>query len=54
MPSKERENMIKLECSECKRVNYFSRKNKKLLKTRLEIKKYCRHCKKHLAHKETK
>jgi len=25
------DNMIKLECTECKRVNYFSRKNKKTL-----------------------
>ncbi|MBI4993107.1 MAG: 50S ribosomal protein L33 [Candidatus Magasanikbacteria bacterium] len=54
MPSKERENMIKFECKECKRTNYFSRKNKKLLKERLEINKYCKHCKKHTLHKETK
>ena len=54
MASKERENMIKLECTECKRTNYFSRKNKKLLKNRLELKKYCRHCRKHVMHKETK
>ena len=48
------DNMIKFECSECKRVNYFSRKNKKLLKTRLETKKHCKHCQKHTMHKETK
>ena len=48
------DNMIKLECTECKRVNYFSRKNKKILKDRLELKKYCKHCKKHTPHKETK
>lgn len=54
MPSQERENMIKFECSGCKRINYFSRKNKKLLKNRLELKKYCKHCKKHIVHKETK
>ncbi|MDX9893162.1 MAG: 50S ribosomal protein L33 [Patescibacteria group bacterium] len=48
------DNMIKMECTECKRVNYFSRKNKKTLKDRLELKKYCKHCKKHTAHKETK
>lgn len=46
--------MIKLECVECKRINYFSRKNKKTLKNRLEIKKHCKHCKKHTVHKETK
>ncbi|MFA5021321.1 MAG: 50S ribosomal protein L33 [Patescibacteria group bacterium] len=48
------DNMIKFECSECKKINYFSRKNKKLLKTRLEMEKYCKHCKKHTHHKETK
>ena len=48
------DNMIKLECSECKTINYFSRKNKKTLKERLEMKKYCKQCKKHAIHKETK
>ncbi|MFA6306991.1 MAG: 50S ribosomal protein L33 [Patescibacteria group bacterium] len=48
------DNMIKLECTVCKRVNYFSRKNKKTLKSRLELKKLCVHCKKHTLHKETK
>jgi len=47
------ENLIKLECTICKRVNYFSQKNKKL-KTRLELKKFCKHCKKTTPHKETK
>ena len=47
-------NMIKLECTECKRINYYSRKNKKTLKDRLEIKKYCKHCRKQTLHKETK
>jgi len=48
------DNLIKMECTVCKKVNYFSKKNKKTLKTRLELKKYCRHCKKHTGHKETK
>lgn len=48
------ENLIKLECSVCKRVNYFSHKNKKTLKNRLELKKHCKWCKKHTMHKETK
>ncbi len=46
--------MIKLECTECKRVNYFSRKNKKTLKERLQLKKFCKFCGKHIVHKETK
>ncbi len=48
------DNMIKLECTECKTVNYFSRKNKKTLKERLEMKKHCNKCSKHTQHKETK
>ncbi|PLX20567.1 50S ribosomal protein L33 [Candidatus Parcubacteria bacterium] len=48
------DNMIKLECTECKRVNYFSRKNKKTLKERLELKKFCKFCNAHITHKETK
>ena len=48
------DNLVKLECSECKRINYYSRKNKKVLKDRLELKKFCKWCKKHTLHKETK
>ncbi|MDF1497577.1 MAG: 50S ribosomal protein L33 [Patescibacteria group bacterium] len=48
------DNLIKFECTECKRVNYHSSKNKKTLKNRLELAKYCKHCKKRTPHKETK
>ncbi|MBI2099375.1 50S ribosomal protein L33 [Candidatus Uhrbacteria bacterium] len=48
------DNLIKFECSECHRVNYHSSKNKKKLKTRLELKKFCQWCGKHTLHKETK
>jgi len=48
------ENLIKLECTECKRTNYYSQKNKKIIKERLELNKYCKFCKKHTKHKETK
>ncbi|PIT86703.1 MAG: 50S ribosomal protein L33 [Candidatus Magasanikbacteria bacterium CG10_big_fil_rev_8_21_14_0_10_43_6] len=48
------DNMIKLECTECKQVNYFSRKNKKTLKDRITLKKHCKSCGKHIEHKETK
>ncbi len=52
--SQERDNLIKLECTVCKHTNYFSNKNKRKLKARLEINKYCKYCKKHTLHKETK
>jgi len=48
------DNLAKLECQECKTVTHHSRKNKKILKERLELKKHCPHCKKHTMHKETK
>lgn len=48
------DNMIKFECTVCKKVNYFSRKNKKTLKERMELSKHCPNCKKHTIHKETK
>ncbi|NCO23177.1 50S ribosomal protein L33 [bacterium (Candidatus Moisslbacteria) CG12_big_fil_rev_8_21_14_0_65_36_11] len=48
------ENLIKLKCSECKRINYFTQKNKKTIKRKLEFKKYCPFCLKHTLHKETK
>ncbi|MCH8049416.1 50S ribosomal protein L33 [Patescibacteria group bacterium] len=48
------DNLIKLECEQCHRINYNSRKNKKVIKDRLELKKFCKWCKKHTLHKETK
>ncbi len=46
--------LIKLECTECHRVGYQSHKNKKTIKARLELAKFCRWCRKHVTHKETK
>ena len=48
------DNLIKIQCSVCKRVNYWSRKNKKKVERKIEIKKYCKWCKAHKPHKETK
>lgn len=45
---------ITLECTECKQRNYDTTKNKKNDPDRIEIKKYCRFCKKTTTHKETK
>jgi large subunit ribosomal protein L33 len=46
--------IITLECTECKRRNYTTTKNKRLHSGRVEFKKYCRWDKKHTIHKETK
>ncbi len=45
---------ITLACEECKQRNYNMTKEKKLHPDRMETKKYCRFCKKHTMHKETK
>ncbi|MDO8425017.1 MAG: 50S ribosomal protein L33 [bacterium] len=45
----------KMECTECRRLNYNTTRNKKrLAKVRLELKKLCTACGKHTLHKETK
>lgn len=45
---------VTLACTECKNRNYATMKNKKNNPDRLEIKKYCKFCKTHTPHKETK
>lgn len=45
---------ITLACAECKQRNYNTKKNKKNDPDRLEMNKYCRFCRKHTVHKETK
>ena len=45
---------VTLACSECKQRNYNTTKNKKNNPDRIELKKYCKFCKKHTTHKETK
>ena len=41
-------------CQVCKQITYTSQKNKKNDPERMETSKYCRFCKKHTPHKETK
>ncbi len=48
------QDIITLACTECKQKNYTTTKNKKNHSERLELKKYCKFCKSHTAHKETK
>ena len=45
---------ITMACTECKQRNYDTMKNKKNDPDRLEMSKYCRFCKKHTVHKESK
>jgi large subunit ribosomal protein L33 len=45
---------VTLQCSECKRRNYMTTKNKKRTTGKLELSKYSRYCRKHTPHKETR
>ncbi|MBI5656965.1 MAG: 50S ribosomal protein L33 [Geobacter sp.] len=46
--------IITLACTECKQRNYTTTKNKRTTPEKLELSKYCRFCRKHTPHKETK
>ena len=46
--------IITLACTECKQRNYTTTKIKKNTPDKLEFSKYCRFCRKHTPHKETK
>ncbi len=46
--------LMLLECTQCKRRNYSTDKNKRTMTDKLEIKKYCRFCSSHTLHKEQK
>ncbi len=50
MPQK---TMVRLKCTVCGENNYNTTRNPKL-KVRLEMNKFCKHCKGHQSHKETK
>ena len=47
-------NAVTLACTVCTNRNYQTNKNKKNDPDRLEFNKYCKFCKKHTPHKETK
>jgi len=46
--------MVTLACEECKSRNYHTSRNRLNTPNKLELKKYCRFCRKVTVHKETK
>ncbi len=46
--------LIALQCTECNRRNYTTKKNRRNSQTKLELSKYCRFDRKHTLHKEVK
>ena len=48
------ERLIRLACPSCKKINYWTSKNKKLVEKKIELNKFCKWCKKKTKHKESK
>jgi large subunit ribosomal protein L33 len=46
--------IITLECQACKERNYSTTKNKRANAEKLELSKFCRRCRAHKKHRETK
>jgi large subunit ribosomal protein L33 len=45
---------VTLACEDCKRRNYQTDKNRRNDPERIELRKFCRWCGRHTAHKETR
>ncbi len=45
---------VTLACEECTRRNYQTTKSRRNTPDRIEMRKYCKWCKEHTAHKETR
>ena len=43
-----------MQCAGCKKINFHTRRNKKTVEKKLELKKNCPWCRKHTTHKEGK
>ncbi|MBL8030409.1 MAG: 50S ribosomal protein L33 [Candidatus Doudnabacteria bacterium] len=52
------DHLLNMECTVCHNINYQTKRNKKSpgaqIRKRLELKKFCKFCKKQVMHKETK
>jgi large subunit ribosomal protein L33 len=51
---KEDRSVITLACTECRRRNYATSKNRRNDADRLELKKFCPNCRRHRAHREVR
>lgn len=53
MAKKGARELVAMICSECKSQNYITQRNKVNMEAKLQVKKYCKVCKKVTLHKET-
>ncbi|MEX2238967.1 MAG: 50S ribosomal protein L33 [Dehalococcoidia bacterium] len=54
MAKKEDRQVIYMACTECKRRNYATFKNKRNDADRIELKKFCSRCRAHQVHRESR
>ncbi|MCS6872559.1 MAG: 50S ribosomal protein L33 [Anaerolineae bacterium] len=54
MAKKDVRQVIHLACTDCKERNYTTYKNRRNDPNRIELKKFCRRCRKHTLHRETR
>ncbi|RLC35310.1 MAG: 50S ribosomal protein L33 [Candidatus Nealsonbacteria bacterium] len=53
MAGKKKRKFVRMQCQECQRINYYSPKSRNV-EGKLALKKFCKWCRKHTIHKETK
>lgn len=49
-----KDNMAKMKCLVCARITTYTKRNKKKVKEKLSLEKYCNFCRKHTTHNESK
>ncbi|MFQ3536550.1 MAG: 50S ribosomal protein L33 [Aggregatilineales bacterium] len=54
MAKKDVRQVIHLACTDCKERNYTTYKNRRNDPNRIELRKFCKACRKHTLHRETK
>jgi large subunit ribosomal protein L33 len=54
MAKKEDRSVITLACTDCRSRNYATTKNRRNDTDRLELRKFCRRCRRHQPHREVR
>ena len=54
MAKSENRPRVTLACTECKERNYITSKHRVNQRERIELRKYCRRCRTHVVHRETR
>jgi large subunit ribosomal protein L33 len=49
-----KDNMAKMKCSVCKNITHYTKRNKKKVKEKLQLSKFCNVCRKNTMHAEAK